>query len=82
MHVEVFHPEGSRLQWQVKCVGILRYAQDDSAEPLFFSEHITHAPNQSTHTAQLLFNVFVTAVDVIDAIKNRFAVCDQRRENQ
>lgn len=46
------------------------------------AEEIAHAPHLRADPAKLLLNPFITAIDVVDAIEDRFAIGDQSGENQ
>jgi len=40
-------------------------------------QDLANAPDLGAYAAQLFLNVLVAAIDVIDAVDNRFAVCNQ-----
>src|SRR5271155_6084234 len=46
------------------------------------SEDVSHAPDLSPNAAQLFFDVLITAVHVVDAVENRFAIGDKRSQHQ
>ncbi len=59
-------------------IEILRCAQDAGAVGLFVAEDVAHAADLGTDAAELLFDAFVAAVDVVDAVEDGFTFGDQR----
>src|SRR5437879_239429 len=58
----------------------LKLARDRHAH--FLWEHFADAFHLRAHAAKLFFDTFIAAIYVINAIDNRFAVGDKRRQNQ
>ena len=48
----------------------------------FLREDFADAANLRAHSAQFLFDIFVAAVNVIDAVDDGFAIGDERRQDQ
>jgi len=47
-----------------------------------FGENIAYAPNLGTNAFQLLFDIFVTAIDVVYAVNDGFAIGHQRGQHE
>src|SRR6516164_10225 len=46
------------------------------------AEYVAHAADLCAHAFQLLLDMLVAAVHVVDAIEDRFAVCDEGGEDE
>jgi len=50
--------------------------------PLAFAEDVAHAADLGAYSAELFFEVFVAAVEVVDAVEDGFAIGDQGSEDE
>src|ERR1700679_1963834 len=60
----------------------LEYAPEERVGELFFAEDVAHAADLGADVAEFFFEVFVAAVEVIDAVEDSFAVGDEGGEDE
>ena len=49
---------------------------------LLFAEDVSHAADLGADTTELFFEVFIAAIEVIDAVEDGFAVSDEGGEDE
>jgi hypothetical protein len=49
---------------------------------LLFAEDVSHAADLGSHAAEFLFEVFVAAIEVVDAVEDGFAIGDEGGEDE
>ena len=46
------------------------------------AKDVPHAADLGSDAAEFLFEVLVAAIEMVDAVEDGFAICDQRREDE
>jgi hypothetical protein len=54
----------------------------NSRSGLLFAEDVSHAADLGSNAAEFLFEVFVAAIEVVDAVEDGFAVGDEGCEDE